>query len=486
MYLLNGYQRFALPGIGPNETALVAAIIAILLVDAINVAAGVPQHSRSISTVVVLAAALMAVFFMLAASYSRGGIIALAIALGWLTHLRRTPLRWRFVLAAALSATVFAMPGLASRFPATLGIGSDASVGNRLVLWRGVCSMIADNFPHGCSAAGIGVDFQRWYQPIEHVWLYQHAVNTFLTVYARHGFWLFIVAAFAVLFPLFACGAAAARERRGPALFLNAVLLAVVIASLFSTMPDLLLFGTAAAALLVYTGSVLACPVRRKGIALLLAPSAGAALATSLLLAALPPAIGIVFRAHPVPHHVTLGADRSAELWLDRSSPSIALIILDEGQMDDAILASRVARGLNAVGYTAIVILSTSIGADPSWNGVAAAVLTSPQSSGIRSLCIIGIGTACNQAALLFGRESDRPTGLTTSLAIMRPTGWLPDSRQFAGKDRGLWIGDGTDPMELMAWKEAWSGFDEGQFIIASFPRAECEVVAWAARVRPI
>ncbi len=68
-------------------------------------------------------------------------------------------------------------------------VGGDASVGNRVVLWKSALQMSVEN-PLGFGAGKSGEQFMQWYQPLERDEGYRTMVNSYLTFLVERGwFW---------------------------------------------------------------------------------------------------------------------------------------------------------------------------------------------------------------------------------------------------------------------------------------------------------
>jgi len=193
--------------------------------------------------------------FLLFKTYSRGGAVAAAVALAYMVARglwnakRRTAVPqtrdpdhqaggWlrgaAGVLLVLALGGLFWWTGLAERSAQPLD-GGDASVENRLVLWRSALQMAVEN-PLGFGAGHSGEAYMNWYQPLEMTAGYRTMVNSYLTALVEWGWPLF---AFAVLAVAFFWGwANPGRER--PAGWIVAggargVLVAFAVAGIFST-----------------------------------------------------------------------------------------------------------------------------------------------------------------------------------------------------------------------------------------------------------
>ena len=169
----------------PNMTAAVVAELAVLL---LCLAGRVRAKFRWLPV-----AACCLSLIALAATGSRGGLVAfLSGVVAW-TVAKGRECRWRlkeFVipLAAVLSVSLVATAcfGLFHRFGA-LAAG-DASVNNRLLIWRQVPRMMADA-PSGWGVGNAGKAFVNWYQPLDRTERYRTLVGSHATWMVEFGGW---------------------------------------------------------------------------------------------------------------------------------------------------------------------------------------------------------------------------------------------------------------------------------------------------------
>lgn len=128
--------------------------------------------------------------YYLVVTYSRGGYVAFLGGMVVLTCLSRKrnlifPVTSFFVLLSII-------PSGMARLGAVADL-TDASIGNRLELWKGVLAMSADNwlsgvgFGFGGSAPFQSV-FSAWYQPLWMKTVYNTAVNDYLTMSVKGGY----------------------------------------------------------------------------------------------------------------------------------------------------------------------------------------------------------------------------------------------------------------------------------------------------------
>ncbi len=104
------------------------------------------------------------------------------VALGSL----KKPVGWLSACLLAVVAATAIFLGMGSR--SLEAVGEDASVGNRLELWKTALQMTYEN-PSGFGAGRSGNEFMQWYQAIDRVEGYRTMVNSYLTFLVERG-WL--------------------------------------------------------------------------------------------------------------------------------------------------------------------------------------------------------------------------------------------------------------------------------------------------------
>jgi hypothetical protein len=177
---------------------------------------------------------------------------------------------------------LFWWTGLAERSVQPLE-GEDASVENRLVLWRSALQMAAEN-PLGFGVGRSGDAYMNWYQPLEMTEGYRTMVNSYLTALVEWGWPLFALAVLAAAF--FWGWANPARERPGGWIVAGGargVLVAFAVAGIFSTTMEepVLWIVPVLAALMLGIWALVERRGLAKGVPML---GAGAALCGALLL----------------------------------------------------------------------------------------------------------------------------------------------------------------------------------------------------------
>jgi len=129
-------------------------------------------------------------FYLLARTYSRGGLVALLIAGCWVAiaedvvHIRARRSIW-LGRGLVLGAVIFGT-GFSTRLDFSL-MATDGAVLNRLELWRTGLDMLAAAPWHGWGAGEAGRAFMNWFQPIHRTEGYATMVNSYLHVGVEFG-----------------------------------------------------------------------------------------------------------------------------------------------------------------------------------------------------------------------------------------------------------------------------------------------------------
>jgi hypothetical protein len=152
-------------------------------------------------------AGLLPVLFCLGKTGSRGGVVAAGIATAWMVFdwwhgqhksgslaSSRSRFHWLWPLAiGGLGLAMLWMTGILHRI-GMAAVSSDASVGNRLVLWKEALAMAFDA-PGGVGAGHSGTIYMQWYQPVAMTAAYRTLVNSYLTFLVERGWLIFALAA---------------------------------------------------------------------------------------------------------------------------------------------------------------------------------------------------------------------------------------------------------------------------------------------------
>jgi len=161
------------------------------------------------------------------------GAVAEASADGATPSRRKVRLKcWLSVLLVVALVCLAAWSGLAGR--SLDGLGEDASVTHRFDLWRAGLQMAYEN-PAGFGSGRSGREFMQWYQATDRTEGYRTMVSSYLTFLVEQGRWMFALAAFGVLAFWFSTVPAPGRKTAEIAAALRASILAFLVAGLFST-----------------------------------------------------------------------------------------------------------------------------------------------------------------------------------------------------------------------------------------------------------
>ncbi len=225
----------------PNKAAVLFACAVPLLWCLWQVSWRLGNKWLKIPALLATAGGLLAAWYCLIMTFSRGGLVAAAVALLYLsgqaalrgrkqeaTWHKRGEIWFSVMLAAVLAAGTM-WNGLGTR--STEALGKDASVGNRMELWNGALQMAAENV-HGFGTGKSGEQYMQWYQPLERQEGYRTMVNSYLTFLVEQGWlWSGAVLLGFVLFWVWT------RPRRGETVTaaLRASILAFLVAGIFST-----------------------------------------------------------------------------------------------------------------------------------------------------------------------------------------------------------------------------------------------------------
>lgn len=181
MFFYQDTPRLQLFFSSPNLCGCFCAMLLALCVGAWLMA--LKRNRPWLAGVIGAAGALWA--FLLAATYSRGGLIAaLCAVLAIFLHSRK----WIALCWLAVAVIAFASVGGGGDRIASLGdAASDGSIRNRVFLWRGACGIIAASPWRGVENPG--AEYHAWRQPL---WIdasYRTMISDALTLGAMHGLW---------------------------------------------------------------------------------------------------------------------------------------------------------------------------------------------------------------------------------------------------------------------------------------------------------
>ncbi|HEX7309292.1 O-antigen ligase family protein [Lentzea sp.] len=224
--LVSGELRATGPLEDPND-------LSFFLVAALPLLVALPARGRSRIVLLLLGAVLVA---GAAATFSRGGGIALGCALAWLVLRRAIPVRAVVVTAAVtgLAALVFAQTAQAelSRAFQEKSHIAGTNADTRVLRWQAAARMLADDPLLGVGPGGFRQEYAAASRNAEIDEQTPVAHNLFIEVAAELG-----LPGFAVLAALVALGFVASeravRANRREAVAVQAALIAVLVASIF-------------------------------------------------------------------------------------------------------------------------------------------------------------------------------------------------------------------------------------------------------------
>lgn len=242
-YYFNGITRESLWWENPNHAAVfVAACLALVwCIDWVAKEANIGLAGRT--AVWLLDVALT---FLCAFTFSRGGIIALSASLAYFCWLlikmgaSTAPIRqqvWFWGTSRmAILICVLITSGLTRRF-AIIADG-DGSVTHRIELWRGALALIAAKPFRGWGQGLSGLAYMQWLQAPSHTYVYGGMVNTYLEIAVERGMAALIITIMVIAFCLAAAKHLTRHIRpafRWTAAAAGTALVAISIAGLFST-----------------------------------------------------------------------------------------------------------------------------------------------------------------------------------------------------------------------------------------------------------
>lgn len=220
--------------------------------------------------VVFATVAIFATILCLFKTYSRGGILASVIAVAYvlfksirLTKASRPHVKWVFTgLMCVTSIGLLYQLGVGTRTLTTV-TSNDASVGNRVILWRAGLQMAYEN-PFGVGSGNSGKTYMQWYQPTQMTTEYRTMVNSYLTILVEYGWLVFMAILFTIsLFWWYAFPGKEANKKQLVVLGLRGCVLAFLVAGIFSTtMEEVVLWLLPATAIAI--SGLLCIPNRRK------------------------------------------------------------------------------------------------------------------------------------------------------------------------------------------------------------------------------
>jgi hypothetical protein len=236
-FVFKGYERWQGRWATPNIAGAVLGPIALMTIGYAVWLWGMSAQrlifARGAAVILFLVGSVAMV--LLVKTYSRGGWLSFAIGLIAMFFLIKQHRQCIAIAAGVFVLLVALCPAAAQRVASAGAVESDASIGNRLLVWRGTLEMIADHPVSGVGIGRFGEVFQNFYQEPWHKASYSTAINDYLTFAAERG----LVMVLSIFAPATFLAASAVQllkkhENEGIAPVL-CTLLAICISSLFSS-----------------------------------------------------------------------------------------------------------------------------------------------------------------------------------------------------------------------------------------------------------
>lgn len=140
-----------------------------------------------IYSIVSLSIISIAVLFLVL-TQSRGGIVALCVALVVeILVLGGNKCRWTIFTCALTVIVAFNSPTVSARMAAIAHPGNDFSASSRLETWKSTSALIHDFPLTGCGRGNFREFYLSRYQSINSTWDYWHPLNDFLYPESRYG-----------------------------------------------------------------------------------------------------------------------------------------------------------------------------------------------------------------------------------------------------------------------------------------------------------
>ena len=170
-------QRWDFGMDNPNKAAAILVFVLLVLLAA-------SLRSRKVWVRWSCAAASCMVGCGLALTFSRGGLVAFTVGAAVLcVGVWKGPGKLRRLLPAILLFAMLAVAAMCTGFAGRMANSlpaDDASVGNRLAIWRSVPVMVVDA-PGGWGLGSSGCEYMSWYQSLDRHERYRTLVNSHLT-----------------------------------------------------------------------------------------------------------------------------------------------------------------------------------------------------------------------------------------------------------------------------------------------------------------
>jgi O-antigen ligase len=220
-YYYNGHLRWPLCWENPNHTAaFLACLLGWLWWLGSTCKEKTGRRIVFVAAFWTLCAIELAVWFLLAKTYSRGGLVAALAGMlfffalhglrgmgcrpvwfGW--HGRLARVLGVLAVRVTIITVICAAVGFSSRISPHY-VMQDSSVLNRLELWKGALVMLRDSPFHGWGRGLGGMAYVNWYQPLDATTQPIGFVNSYLEVAVEYGTHvLFVILACALALVLF-------------------------------------------------------------------------------------------------------------------------------------------------------------------------------------------------------------------------------------------------------------------------------------------
>jgi O-Antigen ligase len=245
-YLYGETLRWGFGFENPNKAAVLFACLIPLLWAGWSASWGIARGWVRGLVAFLSAVAFLGAGLCLLMTFSRGGVVAAALAMGYLWifggegrswHGRmsgfRRPKGVLSLLLVAILVAVALWCGMAERSASGLPVlHQDASVTHRIDLWKGALQMTYEN-PHGFGAGHSGEQYMEWYQPLDRSEGYRTMVSSYLTLLVEQG-WIIFGLGVGVVIALWRWSRPVGRYL-GVILAMKASLIAFLVSGAFST-----------------------------------------------------------------------------------------------------------------------------------------------------------------------------------------------------------------------------------------------------------
>ena len=264
-YFYQEVQRWSFGFENPNKAAVIFACLLPLCWWAWAAAWEIRRARLRVPATLVAAGVFLAAGTCLVMTFSRGGLVAGLVALGYVwslsiwgsrkwggnggtlapgavaeagadgaapSKLGVRPKYWLSTLLVVALVCLAVWSGLAGR--SVEGLGEDASVAHRFDLWRAGLQMAYEN-PAGFGSGRSGREFMQWYQATDRTEGYRTMVNSYLTFLVEQGRGIFALAVIGMLVFWFSTAPIPSSRTAEITAAMRASILAFLVAGIFST-----------------------------------------------------------------------------------------------------------------------------------------------------------------------------------------------------------------------------------------------------------